>query len=79
MTLVCVRRIEMAVKVKGALGFGLSHHDVAVEAIWVCSVHNTSSEIIECTNGPQRLEQLFQSLGHLLQALILNLKYALTW
>jgi hypothetical protein len=51
MTLVCVR-IEMA-EVKGALGFGLSHHYIAAGAIWVVMVHSTSPEIIECTNGPQ--------------------------
>jgi hypothetical protein len=69
----------MATKVKGALGFDLSHRYVAAWAIWVCTVHNTSSEITECTNGPQQLGQLFQSLGYLLHALILNLKDALTW
>jgi hypothetical protein len=42
----------MAVKVKGALGFDLSHHYVAAEAIWACTVHNTSPKIIESTNGP---------------------------
>jgi hypothetical protein len=76
MALVCVRRTEMVTEVKGALGFGLSHHYIAVGVIWVVTVHNTSPEITECTNGPQRLGQLFQSLGHLLQAPILNLKDA---
>jgi hypothetical protein len=69
----------MVVDVKGALGFGLRHCYVVAGVIWACMIHNTSLEITECTNGPQRLEQLFQSLGHLLQAPILNLKDALTW
>jgi hypothetical protein len=69
----------MAMEVKGALGFGLSHRYVAAGAIWTCTVHMTSLQITECTNGPQRLGQLLQSLGHLLQASVLNLKDALTW
>jgi hypothetical protein len=52
MVLVCMRRTEMAAEVKGALGFGLSHHYVAAGVIWACTVHNTLPEIIECTNGP---------------------------
>jgi hypothetical protein len=52
MGLVCARRTEMAMKVKGTLGFDLSHHYVAAEAIWACTVHSTSPEIIESTNGP---------------------------
>jgi hypothetical protein len=69
----------MVVEVKGALGFGLSHRYVEAKVIWACTVHMTSPKITECTNSPQQLRQLFQSLGHLLQAPILNLKGALTW
>jgi hypothetical protein len=36
----------------GALGFGLSHRFIVAEAIWAVTVHNTSPEIAECTNGP---------------------------
>jgi hypothetical protein len=43
----------MAMKVKGALGFGLSHRYVAVWAIWACTVHSTPPKITEFTNGPQ--------------------------
>jgi hypothetical protein len=38
---------------KRVLEFGLSHRYVAAGAIWACTVHNTSPEITECTNGPQ--------------------------
>jgi hypothetical protein len=53
MMLVCVRRTEMVLEVNGALGFGLSRYYIAVGAIWVITVHNTSLEITKCTNGPQ--------------------------
>jgi hypothetical protein len=43
----------MALEVKGALGSGLSHHYVAVGAIWACTVNSTSPEITEYTNGPR--------------------------
>jgi hypothetical protein len=79
MALVCVKRTKMAVEVKGALEFGLSHRYIVAGVIWAVTVHNTSPEITECTNSPQQLKQLFQSLDLLLQAPILNLKDALTW
>jgi hypothetical protein len=43
----------MATEVKGALRIGLSHRYVAAEAIWACTIHNTSPKITECTNGPR--------------------------
>jgi hypothetical protein len=49
----------MAAGVKGSLGFGLSHCYIAIGVIWEVTVHNTLLEIIECTNDPQRLGQLF--------------------
>jgi hypothetical protein len=52
MGLVCATRKEIAMDVKGALGFGPSHHYVAAGAIWACTVHNMSPEITECTNSP---------------------------
>jgi hypothetical protein len=55
MALVCMRRTEMVAEVKGALGFGPSHHYVAAAAIWACTVHSMLPKIAECTNGPQRL------------------------
>jgi hypothetical protein len=79
MVLVFTRRTKIAAGVKGALGFGLSHRYVAAGVIWACTVHITSLEITECTNSPRWLRQLFQSLSHLLQAPILNLKDPLTW
>jgi hypothetical protein len=57
--LVCVRRTEVAVEVKGALGFSLTHGYVAAGVIWACMFHSTLPEIIECTNGPQQHGQLF--------------------
>jgi hypothetical protein len=45
MALVCARRTKMVAKVKGSLGFGLSHPFIAAWAIWAVTVHNTSSEI----------------------------------
>jgi hypothetical protein len=53
MALVCARRTEMAPEGKGALGFTLTHHFIAAGAFWAITVHNTSSKIAECTNGPQ--------------------------
>jgi hypothetical protein len=79
MALVCVRRTEMAAEVKRALVFGNSHCYIAVGVTWACMVHNMLPKITVCTNGPQRLRKLFQPLGHLLLASILNSKDALTW
>jgi hypothetical protein len=53
MTVVCMRRREMAVKVKGTLGFGLSPHFIVAGVIWALTVHNTSPKIAGCTNSPQ--------------------------
>jgi hypothetical protein len=51
MELVCVRRTEMVADVKGALGFGISHHYVAARVFWACMTHITSPEITEYING----------------------------
>jgi hypothetical protein len=48
----CARR-EMAVEEKGGLGFDLSPLFIVAGAIWALTVHNASSLITRCTNGPQ--------------------------
>jgi hypothetical protein len=52
MALVSVRRAEMAVEVKGALGFRKSDRYILAQVIWAGTVHNTSPEITEWPNGP---------------------------
>jgi hypothetical protein len=79
MVLVSVRRTEMATEVNGALGLHKCHRYIPPGEIWAGTVHTTSPEITVWTNSPQQLWQLFQSLDHLLHAIILNLKVALTW
>jgi hypothetical protein len=46
-------RREMAVDVKCGLGFDLSPLFIATWAIWAPTVHNASSLITGCTNGPR--------------------------
>jgi hypothetical protein len=41
----------MVADVKGALGFGISHHYVAARVFWACMTHITSPEITEYINS----------------------------
>jgi hypothetical protein len=52
MALACARRTEMMMKVKGTLGFGLSHRFIVAGVIWAVTTDNTLLEITKCTNGP---------------------------
>jgi hypothetical protein len=68
MAAMCARRREMAMKVKGGLGFDLSLLFIAAGVIWALTVQDASPLITGCTNGPHQLDQLFQALGQLQHA-----------
>jgi hypothetical protein len=53
MAVICARRREMVVEIKGGLWFDLSPLFIAVGVIWALMVCNASPLIIGYTNGPQ--------------------------